>query len=68
MIPSPDGTGEGREQERVNTEQKSGGRARWLMPLALALPFVAAVIFAAVRFGPRLVELLNVAIKGTVVS
>ena len=38
------------------------------MPLLLALPFLAVIAFAAVRFGPRLIELINVAIKGVVVS
>ena len=38
------------------------------MPVLLALPFLAAIAFAAVRFGPRLIELINVAIKGVVVS
>ena len=38
------------------------------MPLLLALPFLAAIAFAAARFGPRLLEIINVAIKGTVVS
>ena len=38
------------------------------MPLLLALPFLAAIAFAALRFGPRLIEIINVAIKGTVVS
>ena len=27
------------------------------MPLLLALPFLAAIVFAALRFGPRLLEL-----------
>ena len=38
------------------------------MPLLLALPFLAVIVFAAIRFGPRLLELISVAIKGTVVS
>ena len=38
------------------------------MPLLLALPFLAVIAFAAVRFGPVLIELINIAIKGTVVS
>ena len=38
------------------------------MPLLLALPFLAVIAFAEVRFGPRLIELINVAIKGVVVS
>ena len=38
------------------------------MPLLLALPFLAAVAFAAIRFGPWLIEIINVAIKGAVLS
>ena len=38
------------------------------MPLLLALPFLAVIAFAAVRFGPSLIEIINVAIKGVVVS
>ena len=38
------------------------------MPLLLALPFLAAIAFAALRFGPRLLEMINVVIKGAVVQ
>ena len=38
------------------------------MPLLLALPFLAAIAFAMIRFGPRLLDIINVVIKGTVVS
>ena len=38
------------------------------MPLLLALPFLAAIVFAALRFGSRLLELINVVIKGAVVQ
>lgn len=38
------------------------------MPLLLALPFLAAIAFIVIRFGPRLLEYINVAIKGAVVS
>ena len=38
------------------------------MPLLLALPFFAAIVFAALRLGPRLLEMINVAIKGAVVQ
>ena len=36
--------------------------------LLFALPFLAAIAFAVIRFGPRLLEIINVAIKGAVVS
>ena len=39
-----------------------------MLPLVLALPFLAVIAFAAVRFGPRIMELINVAIKAVVVS
>ena len=68
MIPRADGTDEGREQERVSTEAKKRGKGRWALPLLLALPFLAALIFAAVRFGPILLQLIIAAIKGMVVS
>ena len=68
MIPRAGDTDEGREQERVSTERKDRREGGWLLPLLLALPFVAALIFAAIRFGPRVIKLINVAIKGTVVS
>ena len=38
------------------------------MPLLLALPFLALIAFAAVRYGPKLLQLINVAIKAVVVS
>ncbi len=43
-------------------------RGRWALPLLLALPFLAIIAFAAFRFGPALLQLINVAIKGVVVS
>ena len=52
----------------MSTERKKHRAGRWLVPLLLALPFLAAVAFAAIRFGPRLLELINVAIKGAVLS
>ena len=68
MTPRAGGTDEGREQGRVSTERKKRRAGRWLVPLLLALPFLAAIAFAAIRFGPRLIEIINVAIKGAVVS
>ena len=61
-------TDEGREQEKVSTKQKLRGKGRWILPLLLALPFLAAIAFTAIRFSPRLIEIINVAIKGAVVS
>ena len=52
----------------MSTEPKKGGKGSLALPLLLALPFLAAIAFAAVRFGPALVRLINVAIKAAVVS
>lgn len=52
----------------MNTEQKSGDRRLWLRPLLLALPFLAAIVFAALRFGPTILRVISVLIKGAVVS
>ena len=51
----------------MSTDQKTRGKGRWLAPVLLSLPFLAAIAFAAVKIGPQLLELINVAIKGTVV-
>lgn len=52
----------------MSTEKKKPGRGVWLMPLLLALPFLAAVVFAALRFGPALLRVINVVIKAAVVA
>ena len=52
----------------MSIERKNRGKGRWALPLLLALPFLAVIVFTAIRFGPRLIELINVAIKGAVVS
>ena len=52
----------------MSTERKKRRAGRWLIPMLLALPFLAAVAFAAIRFGPRLIEIINVAVKGAVLS
>ena len=52
----------------MSTEKKTGGKGRWLLPLLLALPFLAAIAFAAVRFGPALLKAVNVLIKAVVLS
>ena len=52
----------------MSTEAKKCGKGKWALPLLLALPFLAVIIFAAVRFGPLLLQLISAAIKGTVVS
>ena len=52
----------------MNTEHKSGDRLLWLRPLLLAMPFLAVIIFAALRFGPMILRVISVLIKGAVVS
>lgn len=61
-------TEEGREPARVNTEKKKAGTGTWFLPLLLALPFLAALAFAAWKYGPELIRLINVAIKAAVVA
>jgi len=38
------------------------------MPLLLALPFLAAIVLALVKFRPVILRVINVLIKATVVS
>ena len=52
----------------MSRENKKTGRGVWFMPLLLALPFLAAVAFAAVRFGPALLQAINVIIKAAVMA
>lgn len=51
----------------MNTENNRPGKGIWLAPVLLALPFLAAMTFAAVRFGPTIVKLINAAVKAMVV-
>ena len=60
-------TEEGREQGKVSTENRKPGKGIWLAPVLLALPILAAMAFAAIRFGPLIVKLINAAVKATVV-
>lgn len=52
----------------MSTEPKKGEKALWLRPVILALPFLVLILAAAVRFGPTLLRLISVLIKGAVVS
>ena len=52
----------------MSTETKNSGKGRWLFPLLLALPFLAAIAFALVRFGPAVLRVVNVLIKAAVVA
>ena len=54
----------------MSTEHKRRSRPRpfWQGPLLLALPFAAALIFAAARWGTLLKNLIHVAIKMAVIS
>ncbi len=52
----------------MNTERNVPGKKIWLMPLLLALPFLALLAFAAFRFGPALLRLISAAVKLVVVA
>ena len=52
----------------MSTEDKKQKKGGWALPLLLALPFLAAAAFAALRFGPALLKWINVVIKAAVVS
>ena len=52
----------------MNTEKRNRAAGRWVTPLALALPFLALIAFAAIRFGPTVIQMISVAIKAVVVS
>ena len=64
MTCSKEGTDEGREQEKVSTEKKKKpGAGLYLLPLAAALPVIAAAALVIHRFGPRIHKLLSILIK-----
>ena len=52
----------------MSTEKKNGEKGRWLLPLLMALPFLAMIAFAAYQFGPMLLRAVNVLIKAVVLS
>ena len=52
----------------MNTERKNPGKRIWLYPLLLALPFLAVIAFAALRYGPKVMQLISAAVKTVVVS
>ena len=52
----------------MNTETKKRGRGRWIYPLLLALPFLAAIAFGLIRYGADLLDVINVMIKTAVIS
>ena len=68
MITKAAGTDEGRGQERVSTEPTNPGKRRWIYPLLIALPFLAVIALALIRFGTPLLNIINVLIKAAVVS
>ena len=47
---------------------KSGRHLSWFGPILLALPFIIALVFAALRWGELLKNLVHVAIKMAVIS
>ncbi len=56
----------------MSTEKKRREEAKhrflWQGPILLALPFMAALIFAAARWGKLLKDLIHVVIKMAVIS
>lgn len=52
----------------MNIERKTPGKGIWFIPLLLAIPFLAAMIFASLRFGPLIMKLLSAAVKTAVVQ
>jgi hypothetical protein len=52
----------------VSTETKNRGKAGWIFPLLLALPFLAAIALVLSRYGTDLLNLINVMIKAVVVA
>ena len=48
----------------MKSERKSRrGRLMWLTPLLLALPAAAGMVFAAIKYGSRIRDLIQVAVK-----
>ena len=52
----------------MSTEQKVPGKRIWFYPLLLALPFLAGIAFAVLRFGPKIMRLISAAVKMAVVQ
>jgi len=47
---------------------KRGAGAGWIYPLLFALPFAAAVLFATVKWGKTIKDMIHVLIKLAVIS
>ena len=63
MICSREDTGEGREQEKVNTKTKKAKAGVYLLPLAVALPIAAAMAYAVLRAWPVMQKLAGILIR-----
>ncbi len=64
MICNRDGTGEGREPEKVSIKREhKPGKGIYLLPLAMAAPIAAVAVFAVLRFWPTIHKLLSIVIK-----
>ena len=48
--------------------KKKNGKGVWAAPLLLALPLLALLAAAVIRYGPALVRLINVMIKAAVTA
>ena len=48
----------------MNTEkERKPGKGLYFLPLLMAVPVLAAAALAMVRFGPKILKLLNILIK-----
>ena len=64
----PETAGQGSQHPAKSSSQPGASRLCWFLPFALALPFVAAAVFVALRFGPELGQLFSTAVKMAVVQ
>lgn len=51
----------------MSIKEKKRGRGVWLMPVLLAIPFLAVMAWLTIRFGPDLLRILSAAVKTVVV-
>lgn len=63
MIPSRSGTEEGRGHGKVKGKKSGCGRFMWMTPVLLALPAAAGMVFASIKYGSRIRDLIQVAVK-----
>ena len=67
MICNRDDTEEGSEQGKVSTEKKGKrGMGLFFLPIAFAVPILTVAAAGIIRFGPKILKLLNILIKAVV--